>query len=269
MRTLIKKSGLLILMIFQVSFYLLGQDFEVSPAQLIFNAEPGQSQALQISIFNHASEKATYNITLGDYQVDKDGKKLNLPAGTTENSLFKWMSIFPPAISLNPNEEGKITVSIQAPSGDYSSKWANIFIRTVKEQTSLNADKNLNTGLMVSGQIIISAIQSPKSNTAYKIKIRNITELPSTEQGRIFTAVVDNIGEKIANCKVTLIASNLVNAEEIKLDEIKFESYPDSQLNIKLRLGNKLVPGKYALAAILDYGSKSNLEGTQMLIDVQ
>ena len=102
------------------------------------------------------------------------------------------------------------------------------------------------------------------------MKISNLNEVSTNKDStRVFSAVIDNIGDKITNCKVTLLASDMVTAKEIKLDEIKLESYPDTQRNIKLKMNKKLDPGKYALSAILDYGSKTNLEGTQMLIEIQ
>ena len=59
---------------------------------------------------------------------------------------------------------GQVIVSIQSPVGDYSTKWANILVRNTKEQTALLADKEIQTGMSVLGQITIIAYQSPKSN---------------------------------------------------------------------------------------------------------
>jgi len=254
----------------QFEIYNVAQDFEVSPVVINFNAEPGQTQTIPVNIFNHSNTKTSYVLSLGDYIVNKEGYKIAMPQSTTEHSLVNWISINPPFLEINPNEERQVLVSIQAPSGDFSTKWANIFVRTSKEQTALLADKTLQAGIMLSGQIILRAVQSPKTNINYKLKIGSLTEISNdNDSTRIYTVAIDNIGDKISNCKVTFIASNLSTAEETKLDEIKFESYPDAQLNIKLKMNKKLPSGKYALAAILDYGSKSNLEGTQILLEIE
>lgn len=258
-----------VILLMQLQIYSKAQDFEVSPAQLFFNAEPGQIQTIPISIFNHSNTKTSFVVSLGDYVVNRDGEKIGMPAASTEHSLVNWISINPPFLEINPNEERQVLVSIQAPVGDFSSKWANIIVRTSKEQTALAADKDLQAGLVVNGQMILRAVQSPKTNINYKLKIAGLAEIASDSTTRIFTATIDNIGDKIAKCKVTLLASNLETAEETKLDEITFESYPDNQLNIKLKMKQILPPGKYALAAILDYGSKQNLEGTQILLDIE
>ncbi len=246
------------------------QDFEVSPVIMNFNAEPGQTQTIPINIFNHANTKSSYTIILSDFIVNKEGKKIEMPAATTEHSLVNWISINPPFVEMNPNEARQIIVSIQAPVGDYTTKWASIYIRSTAEQTALLADKKLQTGLVVQGQIVIRVYQSPKSNVNYRMKIMGLSEITTgADTLRRFSAKVDNLGDKISNCKVTLLASNLSTAEEIKLQEIKFKSFPDSELEIKLQMTkNALPPGKYALAAILDYGKQSNLEGTQIVIIV-
>jgi hypothetical protein len=246
------------------------QDFEVSPVILNFTAEPGQTQTIPINIFNHANKKSSFSILLSDFIVNKEGKRVQMPVASTEHSLANWISINPPFIEMNPNEQRQIIVSIQAPVGDYSTKWANIYVRSTAEQKSLLADKAVQTGLVISGQIVINVYQSPKSNTNYRMKMTGLSEITTIDDSlRRFKAYADNLGEKIANCKVTLLASSLSTAEEIKLQVLNFKAFPDSQREIILQIPNDaLPPGKYALAAILDYGKQSNLEGTQMLITV-
>ena len=267
-KTILKQISIFILLL--LSFNGLAQDFEVSPVIMNFNAEPGQTQTQAINIFNHANKNSSFSISISDFVVNKEGKRVQMPAASTENSLANWISINPPFVEMAPNEQRQIIVSIQAPVGDYSTKWASILVRSTAEQTALLADKAVQTGLVISGQIEISVFQSPKSNTNFRMKITNLAEITtSTDTVRRFKALADNLGDKITKCKVTLLASNLSTAEEVKLQVLKFEAFPDSQRELELKIPkDALPPGKYALAAILDYGKQSNLEGTQMLITV-
>ena len=221
-------------------------------------------------ILNHSNTKNSFSILLGDFIINKEGKKVEMPAASTEHSLANWISINPPFVEMNPNEQRQIIVSIQAPIGDYTTKWVNIYVRSTTEQTALLADKKLQTGLVISGQILIRVYQSPKSNVNYRMKIMGLSEITTgTDTLRRFKAKVDNLGDKISDCKITLLASSLSTAEEVKLQVIKLKSFPDSQQNIELQMAkDALAPGRYALAAILDYGKQSNLEGTQMIITV-
>jgi hypothetical protein len=269
MKTRIMKLAILVASFF-VSTTLLGQDFEVSPVKLDFSAEPGQSQAIPINIFNHSSQKLTFTIQLSDFAINKEGAKINMPIASTEHSLANWMSVNPPLVEVNPNEIKQVIISIQAPAGDFSTRWANIFITNTQEQTASLADKILKTGIQVQGQILVRARQSPKSNINYKMKISSLQAQQNQTDSLVYTANVENLGDKITSCKVYLMASNLSDAKETKLSEVILESYPDTQVKISLPMKKNVLPkGKYALAAILDYGNKANLEGTQIIIDVE
>ena len=262
---------LLILLLLILNSIIKGQDFEVSPVIMKFNAEPGQTQILPINIINHSNSNSAFTIFLSDYIVNKEGKRINMPPSSTEHSLVNWISINPPFFEMVPNEEKQIMISIQAPVGDYSTKWASIYVRSTKEQTAKLADKKLLTGVILMPQIEINVIQSPKSNTNYRMKITSLKETSmSNDSLRTFTANVDNLGDKITNCKITLIASNLSTAMEVKLQVIQIRAFPSSPRTIKLQFNKKDLPkGKYSLAAILDYGPQSNLEGTQLMIEVE
>lgn len=264
------KQILLILIVLKIPVATIAQDFEVAPAIMHFAAEPGESKTMALTILNHANVDQEFNIRVKDFMFNKEGNLVQMPAGSTEHSLSKWISINPPHLNLKPNESRQVLVSIQAPVGDYSTRWTNLIIRSVEEQTAAFADKKVKTGLLVNGEIVVQVYQSPKSNVNYKMKIAGITEITSQKDTvRRFKALVDNIGDKITNCKVTLLANNLSTAEETILQTINFKMLPDGQREIILKMSPKaLPPGKYALAAILDYGKQSNLEGTQMIIDV-
>ena len=105
---------------------IISQDFEVAPVKIFFEAEPGQTQSMPVSIFNHSSLKQAYIVELSDFIVNKEGEHIPMPSASTEHSLVNWISINPPFIELNPNESRQFIVNIQAPSGDYTTKWANV-----------------------------------------------------------------------------------------------------------------------------------------------
>ncbi len=266
-----KSKALTLLLLCANLFFINAQDFEVSPTELKFTAEPGQTQSISITVTNHASNNSAYNIILADFAINKEGKKVAMPPASTEHSLVNWLSINPPFLELAPNETRQIIVSMQAPVGDYSTRWAYVYIRNTYEQTALLADKSVQAGLNILGQIVLNVYQSPKSNVNYKMKIAGLSEITTaTDTLRRLKAKIDNIGDKIAECKVSLLASNLSTAEETLLQILNFTTFPDSQKDIYFEFRkDALSPGKYAIAAILDYGKQSTLEGTQILIEVE
>ncbi len=264
------KNVLSFLVVVVFNTLAMGQNFELTPATLDFNAEPGESQTKFIQIKNHANTAETFILNVSDYNVNAKGKGEYLEAGSLKQSIADWLSIAPIFFELQPNEEKEIAVTLQMPADEYGSKWGVIFVRTAQEQTAYAADKSLQTGLMVSARMGINVYQTPGSNKTFKATITNLNELDTDlDSTRVYSALVNNLSEVITPCKVYLIATNIETAEEIMFDEMEFVMYPKSSRKIELMLKDILPKGTYSLAAILDYGSKTNLEGAQTIIQVE
>ncbi|MCK4661409.1 MAG: hypothetical protein KAT68_00980 [Bacteroidales bacterium] len=254
---------------FLLNFSLSGQDYEVAPVKLNYSVEPGEASSKVITIKNHANKNQTFIISLGDFMPDSKGKINYYPANSTKFSCAQFLSVSPSFFEINPNEEKEIMVTLQAAVGDYTSRWAMLYIRTAQEQTSFSVDKGLSAGLMVSSQIAVMISQSPKSNVNFFATINRLNEITNeSDSVRTFTANIENLGDKITKCKVYLIAANLITAEETFYDPIEVLTYPKSSLTVVLTLPYGLPKGKYSLSAVLDYGSTKTLEGTQTIIDV-
>ncbi|MBI9066913.1 MAG: hypothetical protein JEZ09_06450 [Salinivirgaceae bacterium] len=249
---------------------LIAQDFEVSPLKLFFSAEPGEAQTKFINVKNHNSKMETFILNVSDYSINNKGIGSYVEAGSMKNSVADWISIAPSFFELQPNEEKEIAVSLQQPTDEYGSKWGIIFVRTAEEQTAFSVDKGISAGVMVSGRIAINVYQTPGTNRGFKATIGNMSEISAeTDSTRVFNALINNLGDIITDCKVFLIATNIETGEETNFEENNFTLYPKNSRKIELYMKNILPKGTYSLAAILDYGSKSNLEGTQIVINVK
>jgi hypothetical protein len=261
----------LVLFIVLIFESLFSQDFEVSPLKLFFNAEPGEAQTKFITIKNHNDNTETFILSVSDYSINSKGQGQYVQAGSMKNSIADWVSFAPAFFELNPNEEKEVSVTMQQPAGEYGSKWGIIMVRTAQEQTSYSADKAVSAGMAVSARIAVNIYQTPGTNKDYKSTISNLSEVASNvnDTVRTFNALINNLGDIITDCKVYLIATNLETAEETSFPEVNFTMYPKSSRKLELYLPNHLPKGTYSLAAILDYGSKTNLEGTQVIIKVE
>lgn len=250
---------------------IFSQDFEVSPLKLFFNAEPGESQTKFIIVKNHNSKAEAFILSVNDYSINSKGQGQYVQAGSMKNSIADWVSFAPAFFELNPNEEKEIAVTMQQPVGEYGSKWGVIMVKTAQEQTAYSADKMVTAGMSVSPRIAVNIYQTPGTNKDFKSTISNLSEAESVagDTVRTFNALINNLGDIITDCKVYLIATNVETAEETKFPEIGFTMYPKSSRKMELYLPNYLPKGTYSLAAILDYGSKTNLEGTQIVIKVE
>ena len=249
---------------------VFAQDFEVSPVLMNFNAEPGEIQVKQINLINHSSTPQKYKLKLQDYELDKSGQKKPLPAGQSKRTLADWMTINPSFIELSPNQATTIDVMMTVPKDGFSTKWGMILVELGREQTISQVDKNVATGVLISPRIVVLVKQSPKSNNNYKAAISDLKEISiPTDSTKKFQALVTNIGDNVIDAKVYLSLSNLQTGEEQKFDTVKLTVYPDSNRDVTLPLTANILPGQYVLAAILDYGHRQPLAGTQLMLEIK
>lgn len=263
------KTNFLILLL-SLTLYASAQDFEVSPMALYYNSEPGESQTRFIKVKNHNSRSETFIISLSDYAVNSNGIGEYVDAGSMKYSIADWVSITPLFFEIQPNEEKEISITVQQPADDFSSKWGCLFIRTAQEQNAFSSDKSLSAGINISARIVVNIYQTPNANSSFKATISNLMEISNDEDSiRTFSSIINNLSDIITQCSVYVIATNVETAEETIFPDQKFTMYPKSSRKLELYMPNTLPKGTYSLAAILDYGSKTNLEGTQIMIKVE
>jgi len=249
---------------------IYAQDFEVSPVLISFNADPGEIQTKQINLINHSSIPQKYMLKVSDYELDKDGNKKSVPAGKSKRSCADWITINPSIIELNPNQSATIEALMTVPKDGFSAKWCMIGVQVTKEQTAFEADKNLATGVVLVPRITILVKQSPRNNSNYKATVKGLKEITKLgDNQRSFEVLVTNTGDNIIEANVNLALADMQTAKEEKFTPVKVTVYPDNERTVVLKLPAKLNKGKYALAAILDYGHRQPMGGTQMLLEVK
>ncbi len=248
---------------------LKAQDFEVAPVVINFDANPGEIQKSMITIRNHSNIKQTYTLTMGDFIVQPDGTKKRIAAGQSDRSCAQWLSLSPSFVELNPNEKKEITVLMTVPSDGFTTRWCYVYIQTSQEQTENPVDKQLATGIKITPRIAVLINQSPKSNKDYKGIIYDLKDV-SEKSDSVYTynVVVENTGDKVLEANVQLYLANLETAKEQKFAKKMERVYPGEKRTFTLTLPKNLEKGSYALAAILDYGHSTSLEGAQIMIDL-
>lgn len=247
---------------------LFGQDFEVSPVAVNFSAEPGENQVRKINIINHSPRPQKYQFKINDFLLDTDGVVRPMALGINKRSCAEWLTLNPSFIELGPNQSATVDMIITVPKDGFTARWANVGVEPVKEQNAFEADKNLSQGVLIVPRISIQVRQSPRSNRSYKASINNLREITKpTDTNRVFEVMVQNSGDNILSANVHLILANVNSGDEQKFEATNFTIYPDGKRLLKLHVPRNIAKGKYALAAILDYGHRQPLEGTQLMID--
>lgn len=255
-------------------FFLPGksgaQQLEVTPGTLSFSVNPGFSQTQQIQIRNKANTEQSYVFNLSDWLTDEDGEVKYFEPGTTPRSCADWITVSPTLVTLQPNEQATVNVTMLVPEDDASTKWAVVFVQSAVEQTGPKAvDKDVAMGVQVSLRIAVPIFQSPTSNTFYKGTLEGLTEDIKEDGSRVYKTQVINLGDKVLNCKVYFMISNLETAEEFTSEPMTFSLLPENNKEIEYTLDEPLEKGNYSVAAILDYGHNDELDGIQMEIEVK
>lgn len=261
------KISLLFFLIIIFSGALSAQDFSVAPVRVNFDANPGETQTKNITIKNHGNKEASIMLSMKDFLMKRDGSMQYLETESTKNSIAEWITINPNYLDMNPNESTTVQLTLQAPTNSLESKWGVLSVTPTREQEAFSVDEELAAGFTISGSVSVFLYHSPKSNQNYEVKINNLTEVSQTDSTRTFSAIIDNVGDKRANCKLFLIAASLTTGEEKQFNQSHVRVYPNSTREVELVLPRVLSKGKYSLSAVLDYGGNT-LEGTQIIIQV-
>lgn len=260
------KKFISLLIVFQ-SLIVFSQDFEVAPVYVNFQVEPGNNESRKVSIINHSDKNQVFNLKLTDYEPDTTGRSIRMKAGESTRSLVDMITFAPSFLELPPNGQGYVNLNLTVPPNDFASKWGLVSVEATQERTAADVDKTLATGIMINPRISIYVFQSPKSNTNFSAKVIGISEITKPDDSkRTFEATVENVGEKRITAKLSIMLANINTGEEKDLGQKTETIYPGVKKKILFTI-DSLEPGKYALAVVLDYGSKSNLEGAQITID--
>jgi hypothetical protein len=262
------KLNAIILLLALLSLKVFSQDFEVAPVELKFNAAIGEVVMKKVTIRNHSNSKQKFSAVYSDYEINKNGKKVPVKKEEAKHSMGDWLNISPSFFELNPNEEKVIDVTLSVPQNGTGTRWGKIGIQPAVEQTASDVDKTLAAGVLIVPKITIWVTQSQKGSTNYGAIIKDLVET-STAKDTLhrFSAVVTNTSENIVEAKVFLSVANLLSASEKKYPAITEKIFPGASKSITLGIPEKLKPGRYVIAAILDYGHRKPLEGTQIIIE--
>ncbi|MCF8378832.1 MAG: hypothetical protein K9H49_04595 [Bacteroidales bacterium] len=266
-----KKVYILLTNIFFLSLLSLsGQDFEVAPVLINFDANPGESQSKILTIRNHNPERQKFILSLSDYEPSPDGGKSQMEAGSSSRTLFNWININPSLVELNPNESAEVELIMNVPRDGYNTRWGMIRVQLAKEQVPSAADKQLATGVIIVPRIVVLVNQSPRANQNYKASIKDLIDITKPDDElRHYEAVIVNLGDKVINAKIFLALANLETASEEQFTPQTVSVYPGFERKVSLTLPRKIEPGTYALAFLMDYGNNTAIEGSQILLEVE
>jgi hypothetical protein len=254
-----------LLIVILLGYRLQSQDFEVSPAYIQFDIDPGDSQTKILTIKNHSNFQTPFTISFADFVLDGQGNKEIMKRNTSKNTCSEWITPEKTFFDINPGEQVEIKITMQAPEDDYNTRWAVMYIQTAQVQSTFSVESGIGAGIHLGGRIAVMIYRNALSGKKTDMSIKYLKEKQEADTaGRVFTAIVENNGNTIERCKVTFIASDLNSGEEFEFEPFMIESYPGFTREVKFTLPKTMPPGEYSLAVLLDPGINSVIKGTRL-----
>ena len=246
----------------------LSQDFEVSPVNFLFNASPGNMQSRTVVITNHSNNASNFNLRVEDYDINEEGQRRTCPRGTVRYSCSNWISVSPSLITIDPNSQGMVKITMSVPADGLESRWAQIVVSEAHERTSMGADNGTSAGVVLSAEIVIDVEQTPKDYVDANAVLSSFVELesnPDDPDSRSFSVVVDNKGKTIMNGMLYVIAANMDNLSEFDIMKRNVRIMSGSTRKFRLDLGpGTLPPGTYDFTCLFDMGPSFPLKGIRL-----
>lgn len=247
----------------------LAQGLEITPVRFDFALEPGSNQTETLTVKNTSNKRQIFTMNASDWYMDEEGNVIRQEPGASTRSCAEWLTFTPALVELEPNASQEVSVALNVPGSEMKTKWAVIYVTLQKEQVARQADQELSMGIEVNQSIAIYVTQSPASNTDGAAKLASFEEVENTEGSRAFSVIAENVGDKVLDCKMYMVISDLQNASERRLEPVQFRMLPGSKRKRELSLPEDLKTGSYLVAAILDYGPNYPLEGAQVQVDIE
>ena|SRR5436190_11338159 len=269
------KLSILIMLLFAGNMNISAQSASVSPSRLYFKAAPGETKKQTVHVINNSTVSQSYNITFGDFSAEgTNGKSQLMAAGESEHSVSKYMSASPAFFELAPGKDLDVQINIDLPNLPEANrvKWGTLMLKIVKERTAANSSgtDGVGMGLVETFQFVVHIFQTPPSVTLKQAEILTFKEIEAADSAmRTLSMLTKNTGEAILDCATYLEFSNLKSGEEIKTKPSAFTLLPEGSREIKFPVPADLPKGKYTVTAVIDFGSKDDVQAAQMDIEVQ
>jgi hypothetical protein len=249
-------------------------DFGVSvvPSHINFAIKPGESATREIKINNETRLTRKFRISLSDFNMSDGGKTQFVEAGTGKYGLSKWLMLSPTLIELKPGEVGKVTLSLIIPDEEeaYKAAWCIVMIDEIKERQTLEmepGDNKMAMGIIPTMGFGIYVYQNPPGVTTKKVEIVDMTfskKITDTTLNNQINISFKNKGTGISQCVLYLEITNETTGKQQRLSVKRFTILPEFERNHIYTLPNNLEKGSYSSVAVIDYGSKEDVEAAEL-----
>lgn len=240
----------------------------VSPSSLRFNVKPGSIATKQIKVTNDTKKPYKFQVAFSDFQMAANGSPMSIKAYESKYTLSKWVTASPSFFELTPGENKTITVTIDIPNDDTANiaAWTIMTIDQSTERAPLDAStsgKAISLGIIPSFGFGVYIYQNPPNVKLTSVEIQKFS-FEENKGKRNFKMEAENKGDGIGFCSSYVELTNTTTGKQERLPIRQYTILPGFHRTFMYPLPDKLASGKYSAVGILDFGSKDQIEASEL-----
>lgn len=232
-----------------------------SPMQLSFDAQPGSTQTLPLTLNNPSGNQITVTATLADWYRDSTGSIVYTKTTAALNSCTDWLKIFPGTeFVLKPGESKPVTVMITVPPNAAQRCTNSMLLFTQLDKQPIPQKNGVVINLAV--RVGIQIYHVPPGLNRKEIDIVQFTDTLFQENNIVSKQLflrLKNSGQLSTEGKASIELTHLGTGHKTSLPAISFFTLPGAVRQIKVPLTGSLPPGRYSAVALVDYGEDQEL----------
>lgn len=267
---------ILIHLIFTFLLYssCFGQGAAVSPSRLYFSAALGKVQKKVITVSNNSAKPIAFQITFGDFNPKGNKGKIEMQKEVkNEHAMSGWMSANPAFIELIGGEKKDVEITLTVPNAPSANnvRWSTVQVRMVKEQKGPidGSEKTLGLGINETFQFVLYAFQTPPTVNYKKVEIKNYTKsFIDGKNSPNLTVLTENTGDAIVDCATYIELTNMNTGQVDKITPKAYTMLPGIEREVEFELPADLPSGKYSAMAVVDFGSRDEIEAAETTFDI-
>lgn len=222
----------------------------------------GEPVKVSFEVYNYGDQEEDINISMADWDYDKEGINKIYQAGKLEDySLKDFLLISPASFTLGPGEHKKINCDILIPADKTGPKWGLVLVETASKFTQeVYGGENLSSRFYASKTFGVKIRLLDRNNNSNLAKISHMEFIAA--ENKIINYIENNgKGFLTAYGEIRIINEDGKIVERIKID--RFKLLPGYKRKVLTEIPPGLSSGNYLAVTILDLGLE-NLLGSQV-----
>ena len=236
----------------------------VSPTRINYKVSPGASGRSKITVSNNSTQRQGFQVSFGNFNANIKGKSQFSAQGTQNRSCVQWLSATPAVFELEPGETQDIAVLMDVPadSSALMARWAVAYVHLrAPENDGNGSGSGLKVQATQSYRFGVYIFQTPSGVSAARGEIKGLNF-----EKNLLTVSMKNEGETFLSCNSYIELTSLETGETQRINTRGFTILPALERETVFQIPETVLPGRYSVLAVMDYGNRDEVEAAEMEI---